>query len=418
MRHLRLILLVLLLGGCATRGALSLNCAGFSEISRSPSPSKLEQAINQAQPSTSLFAGAQSPQLDSVGQRLVDAIRSRPIGFDGSSKPIGVLLLSGGGQWGAYGAGFMNALRQEGKLPDFPVVTGISTGALQALFVGVGDDLAYERMMNRYTPLSESELVDRNAAPLALFTGSFAGLKPLRRTIERDLCEDPASAKTCLLTRLAALRGRRSVLIGFVEAHSGDFRYIDAVEVAATSPREVARSCIAGAALASSAMPVTFQQVRVDNRAYYDGGVRLSVFEAGIASQADLAWQALAPMMKTSPGQPDLPLYVIRNGPTTLLPAEESSSPNKKADAFTAAMRAQSIVVNQLEVTSIASLRLAHPTGPVRFTNANQTGCTKPAKSMFDREFMQCLQRVGAARARSSEPWLRLPPLRTELGAP
>lgn len=47
-------------------------------------------------------------------------------------EPLRVLALSGGGDDGAYGAGFLNGWSQTGKRPEFAVVTGVSTGALIA----------------------------------------------------------------------------------------------------------------------------------------------------------------------------------------------------------------------------------------------------------------------------------------------
>ena len=61
-----------------------------------------------------------------------------------------VLLLSGGGQWGAYGAGLFDTLSRhspdELALPGIGVITGISTGSLQALMlmlVGAGSVLLW-----------------------------------------------------------------------------------------------------------------------------------------------------------------------------------------------------------------------------------------------------------------------------------
>ena len=42
------------------------------------------------------------------------------------------LVLSGGGQNGAFGAGLLNGWTKAGTRPDFRIVTGVSTGALIA----------------------------------------------------------------------------------------------------------------------------------------------------------------------------------------------------------------------------------------------------------------------------------------------
>jgi predicted acylesterase/phospholipase RssA len=54
---------------------------------------------------------------------------------------VQVLALSGGGQWGAFGAGFLKGWTQAGDRPaEFQVVTGTSTGSLQATFAFLGRD--------------------------------------------------------------------------------------------------------------------------------------------------------------------------------------------------------------------------------------------------------------------------------------
>lgn len=57
-----------------------------------------------------------------------------------SGEPLRVLALSGGGDDGAYGAGFLNGWSQTGERPQFAVVTGVSTGALIAPFALLGSD--------------------------------------------------------------------------------------------------------------------------------------------------------------------------------------------------------------------------------------------------------------------------------------
>ena len=51
---------------------------------------------------------------------------------------LNVLSLSGGGQNGAFGAGFLIGWRESGRRPEFDVVTGVSTGALLATHALLG----------------------------------------------------------------------------------------------------------------------------------------------------------------------------------------------------------------------------------------------------------------------------------------
>src|SRR3954467_4558398 len=59
-------------------------------------------------------------------------------GQTGELPPTYFLAISGGGDNGAYGAGFLNGWTAAGTRPQFKVVTGVSTGALIAPFAFLG----------------------------------------------------------------------------------------------------------------------------------------------------------------------------------------------------------------------------------------------------------------------------------------
>ena len=65
-----------------------------------------------------------------------------------------LLVLSGGGAFGAFGAGFLQGwgevTDEEFARPEFDVVSGISTGALIAPFAFIGSDTAYETIVEHY----------------------------------------------------------------------------------------------------------------------------------------------------------------------------------------------------------------------------------------------------------------------------
>ena len=79
------------------------------------------------------------------------------------------LAISGGGQDGAFGAGFLTGWSAYGTRPKFEVVTGISTGALIAPFAFLGKN--YDaRLKQLYTSYSTNQLLT-----FQLFTGIFGG---------------------------------------------------------------------------------------------------------------------------------------------------------------------------------------------------------------------------------------------------
>ena len=67
---------------------------------------------------------------------------------------IDILIVSGGGDWGAFGAGFLKGWGQvpPGPMarPQFDIVTGVSTGALIAPFAFLGTDETIETIVQLY----------------------------------------------------------------------------------------------------------------------------------------------------------------------------------------------------------------------------------------------------------------------------
>src|SRR3954471_19516908 len=66
-----------------------------------------------------------------------------------------ILIISGGGDWGAFGAGFLKGWSKVPASdalakPDFAIVTGVSTGALIAPFAFLGDEESTDRILRLY----------------------------------------------------------------------------------------------------------------------------------------------------------------------------------------------------------------------------------------------------------------------------
>jgi hypothetical protein len=84
---------------------------------------------------------ARSIQQDTI-DTMLDGLARRTVAR--GDRTLDLLLLSGGGQHGAYGIGFLRGWRSrtDMPMPSFDLVTGISTGALQAPFALLGTEEA------------------------------------------------------------------------------------------------------------------------------------------------------------------------------------------------------------------------------------------------------------------------------------
>ena len=342
-----------------------------------------------------------------------------------------VLLLSGGGQWGAFGAGLFDTLsRNSGNelaLPGIGVITGISTGSLQALMLMVALDpkqtpdmrrYALDRLVWGYSPQRESDVVTHTGLIGVPLFGSAAGTSRLRRRVIEALMPEGDE-------RLIAAIGTSSIegFVGFVEAERGVFRYADIKELVQSAPSgKAAAEALAAATMASSAMPVFHQQLRVagsDERALtlYDGGVRRSVFfdramaavdrevrkqmqghpiarVAGGATQAAIAqdYEETAPTV-----------YVVRNGPTV---RKREEALNTSSGPLKNGQRGYDLLVNESEIGAIAGLRLNNPYGRILLTSADQydtfpsdVGENFKKDEMFKPAFMARLRDLGRHKA-------------------
>src|SRR5262245_29045550 len=126
-----------------------------------------------------------------------------PVSATSNKKPFNVLVLSGGGAYGAYSAGVLAGWTESGTRPEFDVVTGVSTGALVATLAFLGPD--WDPALKRfYTSVTDKDVFIRNSYLAALFSDSFRESKPLAKLIEWIVDE-----KILKLIAIEHAKGRR-----------------------------------------------------------------------------------------------------------------------------------------------------------------------------------------------------------------
>src|SRR3954452_24442935 len=113
-----------------------------------------------------------------------------------SKTTVDLLVISGCGDWGAFGAGVLKGWgRVQGDMarPQFDVVTGVSTGALIAPFAFLGDDASIERVVNIYRHPREGLVKSRGLVFFLPNNPSFYTLPGLedemREKLDRPLLE-------------------------------------------------------------------------------------------------------------------------------------------------------------------------------------------------------------------------------------
>lgn len=465
--------------GCATRGAMTFRCMDLNP--EAVDYSAVAQSVVKDQGWG--YPGGVPPGLD--GDAAAPPVRSS--GAEAGLCPGGdvfernllfrrgicgdesglfatsdgaVLALSGGGQWGAFGAGFLKGLASR---PHYDTITGISTGSMQALILGdPGDKSAkYETLFQAYDGIDEEGvIVDRQPRVMAVFSGSIAGLQPLVTYIHKYLCTNTEIAKVskwgdagCLLERLGRKRTDRPIdtTVAFVQADTGLLMWADVNALAALARSKTldfeelgeryrnepevdagnnvhlallyARECVTSTVVASSAMPAWYQQVKIEyggednkptTRTFYDGGVRQGVFLPAVAEKAARVAAHLE-KTKRDAHEPATALYVIRNGPTK---GKLDPAANDTQDVLTTALRSYDIVVNQLELGSLEALRTHIPCAPIALATADgretdiklseRLTDKKRKQMMFDPAFIDDLLQIGQLKADREQPWLQV----------
>ncbi len=185
----------------------------------------------------------------------------------GNPLYIDILVLSGGADWGAFGAGFLHAwsarrARDNLAMPRFDVVTGISTGALIAPYAFLG---SYDRVDELYR--GSSDAWSRRNVVFGLLTGhGFYDITLLEQAIGSELESHIAPGVA------ERLRQPRSLLVATADLDLGMLRLWDLTAEALPAAR------IFAIQRAAIAVPAAFDPVILDDSLQADAGTLKQLF--------------------------------------------------------------------------------------------------------------------------------------------
>jgi predicted acylesterase/phospholipase RssA len=373
------LILVLLLSACAGQRPITATCPAATGEPPQPFDAALDAAV---------AARWQGPP-------------------DASRHPVAILVLSGGGTWGAYGAGFLNGWTQRPAnandrwpaRPTFDVVTGVSTGAIMAPFALIGS-AADPALQRAFRGVGGKDLYSGNG--LLGLLGGHSLKKP--DGIEHSLMA--ALDDSTIAAIKSAYAEKRSAWVGAVNFDTGGFNEFNLSAIASALPSDQARVQITDHIMAASALPGFFPPRFINGCMYMDGGVRENVFITPVQTAASLA----------SPQQPHADIYVIENN-TTEVPSELT-----KYSVRAIATRSYELIENQTQINSLRNIyQYAHEHGygfywtsadDVVFNTGDANGqgasCKAPETpaGQFDATFTACLYDAALHKARDgATPW-------------
>ena len=314
-------------------------------------------------------------------------------GRTGELPPAYFLAVSGGGDNGAYGAGFLNGWTASGTRPEFKVVTGVSTGALIAPFAFLGPK--YDYVLERvYTSTAQKDIFKKRGLTAALFGDGMADTRPLAKVISEYVNQG-------LLDEIAAEYAKgRILLVGTTNIDSMEPVIWNMTAIAASKdPRAI--TLFSNVLLASASIPGAFPPVMFDvnlggtpyQEMHVDGGAVAQLFLYPPSLHV-----ANAPQRKRV-------AYVIRNA---RLDPDWASTERRTMNI---AMRA---IDSLTRTQGIGDLYRVYATTQRDGVDFNLTFIPPtfnvPHKEMFDTAYMKALYDVGLNAAKSGFQWQKYPP--------
>src|SRR6185437_14447629 len=208
---------------------------------------------------------------------------------------VDILVISGGGDWGAFGAGVLqgwSTVTGPMARPTFAAVTGVSTGALIAPFAFIGDEQYIDQIVELYRNPKKDWFLPRRLLSFLVGGASYAEIPGLEKDIRRTV------DKTMLQRIVEAGEGGRFLV---VNTSNIDFGVMHAWDLVAEARRALASGSserFVNILLASSAVPGAFPPREIDGDLYVDGGVTGNILYGGAMEEEQTftaTWQRSYP---------------------------------------------------------------------------------------------------------------------------
>ncbi|WP_144213044.1 patatin-like phospholipase family protein [Shewanella donghaensis] len=385
----RVMILMLFITACSTHHPLELRVDANNY--KQAKIGKTTTGIKSAEPYR--FWGSEAPGF------LYDPItNSTPLKT--SDEQLNILVLSGGGANGAYGAGIINGLYDNNKLPDYSIITGISAGSLIAPFTFLGGE-QIANLKDTMLSINDDMLLGKENFLNTLIKDAFTDGESLYGLIESTYTKE-------IIDQIALehQKGRR-LFIGTTQFDSGELMVWNIGRIA-ESDIENKYSLIHQILTASASIPGVFppQFIRVNvngeilEELHVDGGMNSQMFFDPGNFNYSLVNDALA---KKRPPQ----IHIIRNG---MLKSAYEELEDKGLPLLTRSLN--SLTVQQARgdlFRMLYSSEINHYNLSFTYID-DKFNAPKSTDQMFDPAFMQALYNSAYDKATSDKLWQKTLP--------
>ena len=369
-------------------------CAG--EPARTEWPAQDLFAVRQAH-STARLENTRALQ-----DRLLARAEAKARG--GARPTFDILVISGGGDWGAFGAGVLKGWgRVSGELarPQFDVVTGVSTGALIAPFAFLGDDASIERVVQLYRNPREDIAVSRGLFFFLPNNPSFYLLPGLESEL-RGALDAP------LLARIAAAEADgRALLVNTTNIDLGEMQAWDVVAEAKTALAAGDPGRVHSILLASAGIPAIFPAREIGGHLYVDGAITGNIlYGARVREEDSLVARWRAKHTRTAP--PRLRYWVIFNNQFRFPPqVTQPRWPDIMSRATIMATQSSTVHAMRHLAAHAEILRLRYRAEVETRFIAVPDEWVPPAPGTFQKQVMDTLADLGERMGADPRSWVQ-----------
>jgi Patatin-like phospholipase len=318
-----------------------------------------------------------------------------------AARPLRFLVVSGGGDDGAFGAGLLVGWSERGDRPQFDVVTGVSTGALSAPFAFLGREYD-ETLKQIYWESRPGDIFVSRAILTVLAADGLVDSAPLRHMID-------GYVDATMIDRLAAAYREGRLLLVLTTNLDQGRAAIWNIGAIAESGHPKARELIVDVLLASASIPAIFPPVMIDvtvdgqrhQEMHVDGGTLAQAF----MYPPSFSLRRFASRTSDTGPRPGHAVYIIRNG--------RFARPEANIERQTVAIAKEALATMTTSSGVNDTYRMyliAQRDGVAYNLTSIDDDFTVPYKGPFDRDYMRALFDYGSSKIRGHNAWQKLPP--------